>query len=298
MTIEVDFIFIGALGNGKWHWLFIFCELSLNLCVCVFFRLLLWLSFWDGCLCPSTSKPGYRKHTPPVGHKHTRHIYCILTVQIHNYCGLISQFTVWTLREKCRGWSQQQQYLNSYDLWLCLGGHHAWVPEEEVWRAPYPHLSLCAVPVPVCVHKDLSKSLRHHTSALSHISMSTLYLYWMLLIEMVCFFLSSPLRQTCSLAPFLSTRLWGWISTSLLSHCYWLPRCTPSQVCPIRMHSLPFPLKQQIDFYLTKARRWRVLSPLWKGSWLRVKVICSHTQRSGHTHALSPSGHFILCYCG
>lgn len=57
---------------------------------------------------------------------------------------------------------------------MCLGGHYAGVPEEEVWGAAYSGLSLCAVPIPVCFHKDLSKSLWHQASALSHISVSTL----------------------------------------------------------------------------------------------------------------------------
>lgn len=46
-------------------------------------------------------------------------------------------------------------------LWVCLGGHHARVPEEEVWRTTYPYLPLRAVPLSLCFHQDLSKSQWH-----------------------------------------------------------------------------------------------------------------------------------------
>lgn len=87
---------------------------------------------------------------------------------------------------------------------MCSGGHHARVPEEEVWRTAYPHLSLCAVPLPVCFHQDLSKS--PHVNP--HCDVLCVNIVPVLLIEMMCFLLS-PLRQTCSLAPFLSIRLLG-----------------------------------------------------------------------------------------
>lgn len=67
---------------------------------------------------------------------------------------------------------------------LCLGGDHAWVPEEEVWRAAHSHLSLRALPLLVCCYQNLSKSQWRQMSALSQVtsSISTSYRYLTLLM--------------------------------------------------------------------------------------------------------------------
>lgn len=41
---------------------------------------------------------------------------------------------------------------------MCLGGHHARVPNKEVWRTAHPHLPLRALPLLVCGYQDFSKS--------------------------------------------------------------------------------------------------------------------------------------------
>lgn len=64
-------------------------------------------------------------------------------------------------------------------MWMCLGGHNAWVSEEEVWRTAYSHLSLCAIPLPVCVHQDLSKShLNSHAIFQHFTSVACNWLKW------------------------------------------------------------------------------------------------------------------------
>lgn len=70
-----------------------------------------------------------------------------------------------------------------------LGGHHAWVPEEEVRRTAYSYLPLRPVPLPLRFHQDLSKSQRHQTSTLGDVksSIPTSHQYCTLLIEMMCF---------------------------------------------------------------------------------------------------------------
>lgn len=42
-----------------------------------------------------------------------------------------------------------------------LGGHHARVPDQEVWRTAHPCLSVRALPLLVRGYQDLSKSPRH-----------------------------------------------------------------------------------------------------------------------------------------
>lgn len=41
---------------------------------------------------------------------------------------------------------------------VCLGGHHARVPNKEVRRTAHSYLPLCALPHLVCGHQDFSKS--------------------------------------------------------------------------------------------------------------------------------------------
>lgn len=123
-------------------------------------------------------------------------------------------------------------------------------------------------------------------------SIPTSHQYCTLLIEMMCFPpLSSPFRQTCSLAPFLSTRLLGWTSTLLLSCYYWLLHCTPSQVRPLRMHSLPFPQNLQITAKQSKTR-----SLIFFTEWIAPLLGVKSSQDETHTLRLAPLS--VVCYCG
>lgn len=55
---------------------------------------------------------------------------------------------------------------------VCLGGHHARVPHQEVWRPAHPDLPLCALHLLVCGDQDFSKCQsgvscsQHHLSVL------------------------------------------------------------------------------------------------------------------------------------
>lgn len=55
----------------------------------------------------------------------------------------------------CR-WHQSKWRCLSYRV--CLGGHHARVPNKEVWRTAHSYLPLCALPLLVCGYQDFSKS--------------------------------------------------------------------------------------------------------------------------------------------
>lgn len=53
------------------------------------------------------------------------------------------------------------------DVPLCSGGHHARVPEEEVWRTANSRLPLRALPLPLHLHQDLSEWRRQQVQPLS-----------------------------------------------------------------------------------------------------------------------------------
>lgn len=121
---------------------------------------------------------------------------------------------------------------------MFLGGYNARVPEEEIWRTAYSHLSLCAVTLPVCFHQDLSKSLWHHILTLSDQHCTSIVHYWLKL-----WVFSSPLHsgrhvlwghfyQPGSRAEYLPCCCHATIDYCTV-HCH---RSVPSRYIHLRLH--------------------------------------------------------------
>lgn len=102
---------------------------------------------------------------------------------------------------------------------LRLGGHHARVPDKEVWRTAHSYLSLRALPLLVRGYQDLSKSQQPLRSVRSR-----------LLLNSVCGSVSSPLFTGGHV-------LWGHFYQPS-SGAEYLPgcRCSSADHCAVHRH--------------------------------------------------------------